>query len=425
MIRGLDWVKSACLSASLACCLAVSLTASPQAAASSSSQTGAPEQVPPPEGPYGVGRVGYQWADASRPDDYDPTRRRELMVYFWYPTAKPAAVKEPYLPGAKQMDARPDVRALMAPEFGDAWAPIVSGEIYSHAIDHAPVAKARAPFPVVVFSHGLGGTGFEYTILIEDLVSHGYVVASIEHMYTAKAIWFPDGRIVTQHNESPPPGLSQAERLEWMMKGVTALITKGAADVRFVIDQMTKLNQDKRQFMLAGTIDLKRLAAMGHSAGAEFAARASQQDSRIRACVDLDGGMVPVAALPLYDDDRIMRQPLLFLEANHPDNQMAATPKQIAEYKKVREEQFQELRARSYVVVLHSPEIAHPSFSDVPLLMHGREGFPETPVVLHNLDLIKRFVRAFLDQTLLDEKQPLFNGRTSPDPEAVLTVYGH
>jgi hypothetical protein len=33
-------------------------------------------------------------------------------------------------------------------------------------------------------------------MLIEDLVSHGYVVASIEHTYTVKAVWFPDGAMV-------------------------------------------------------------------------------------------------------------------------------------------------------------------------------------------------------------------------------------
>ena len=164
---------------------------------------------------------------------------------------------------------------------------------------------------------------------------------------------------------------------------------------------------------------------MGHSAGAEFAARACQQDSRIHSCVDLDWGMVPVAALPLYDDDRTMRQPLLFLEPYHPDNSMGGTPDQIAEYKMVKERQLQELRPGSYGVVLHSPQIAHPSFSDVPLLFHGQDGFPETPIALHNLDLITQFVRAFLDNTLLGEKQALFDGRASPVPEAILTPYGH
>jgi hypothetical protein len=65
------------------------------------------------------------------------------------------------------MDALPEIHNLMGREFGAAWAPIVSGEISSHAIDHSPIATGRAPFPVVTFSHGLGSTGFQSTILIE------------------------------------------------------------------------------------------------------------------------------------------------------------------------------------------------------------------------------------------------------------------
>jgi predicted dienelactone hydrolase len=396
----------------------------PNAPSGVKTSTAVPE-IAHPSGPFGIGRIGFHWIDTSRPDNYDPKRKRELMVYFWYPTAKSVGAKGQYLPGAGQMDAVPAVHEFMSQEFGNLWASIVSREISSHAIDQAPVASGRTPFPVVTFSHGLGSTGFQYTVLIEYLVSHGYVVVSIEHTYTAKAVWFPDGRVITQRNDSPPNGLSQAERLSWTIKQTSVGINQGAADIRFVIDRMRQLNHDKQEFALADVIDLERLTAMGHSAGAEFAARACQQDSRIHACVDLDGAMVPVAALPLYGDDRKILQPLLFLEAFHPENNMGGTPDQIAEYKKVKEKQLQELPPGSYDVVLHSPGIAHPSFSDVPLLFHGQDGFPETPIVLHNLDLITQFIRAFLDKTLLGEKQPLYDGRISPVPEAIVTAYGH
>ena len=400
----------------LACGLAATLVALPAKSGGTPSRTEV-AQIPTPTGPYGIGRIGYQWTDTSRPDDYDPKAHRELMVYFWYPAAKSAGAKGEYYPGAAQMEADPKVQPRMHRSYGSSWQPILSGAISSHAVEHAPLAKSNARFPVVTFSHGMGSTQFEYTVVIEELVSHGYVVAAIEHTYTTKAVWFPDGRVVQFRNEMPPS--------KSMLGKIAEGIDWGASDVRFVIDRMTALDRDKQQFALAGAIDLKRIAVMGHSLGAEFAARACQRDSRIQACVDLDGGMVPVAALPLYDEDPNMRQPMLFLEAYHPDSKMAATPDQIAEYKRVREQQLQQLPPGSFAVVLHSPEIAHPSFSDVPLLLHGQEGFPETPVVQHNHDLITQFVRGFLDQTLRGEKSPLFDGRASPIPEAVVTAYGH
>jgi len=348
------------------------------------------------------------------------------MVYFWYPaSAKSADTKGPYLPGVQRMDTLPETQDRMRREFGSRWPAMISGAIFSHAVESAPVAKSPRRLPVVVFSHGLGSTGFNYTCLIEDLVSRGYIVASIEHTYTALAVWFPDGRVVPGHNELPPAGLSPEERGKWVMAHITETVSEGAADVRFVLDRMTAENGNTRQFLLAGRVDLSRIAAMGHSAGAEFAARACQTDTRLKACVDLDGGMVPIAALPEYPDGATLKQPLLFLEAYHPESQMAGTSAEYAAYFKKKEEQLQTTRLGSYDVVLRSPGIAHPSFSDIPLLFAGQDGFPQTDIVLHNLDLIEKYVREFLGRNLRQEKAPLLESVNGTVREATVQRYGH
>jgi pimeloyl-ACP methyl ester carboxylesterase len=390
--------------------------------------TDALPRIPVPSGPFGIGRAGYNWVDPSRPDQYstEPNGHRELMVYFWYPTsANSADAKGPYLPGAQGMNALPEVQGRMRREFGSRWPAIVSGTIFSHAVERAPVAKSAQRFPVIVFSHGLGSTGFNYTCLIEDLVSHGYVVASIEHTYIALAVRFPDGRVVPRHNDSPPAGLSPEQRTKWVRAHISEEISDGAADVRFVLDRMTAANGDAQQFQLAGSVDLNRVAAMGHSAGAEFAARACQKDARFKACVDLDGGMVPMAALPEYPDGATLKQPLLFLEAFHPESQMAGTPAEHAEYFKKKEEQLQTTRPGSYDVVLRSTGIAHPSFSDIPLLFAGQDGYPQTAIVLHNLDLIEKYVCEFLDKNLNRGKAPLLDSVKASVPEATVQRYGH
>ena len=52
----------------------------------------------------------------------DPQAHRELMVYFWYPTSqKAAAIKGTYLPGAKEMDATPDIQHRVQQEFEANW----------------------------------------------------------------------------------------------------------------------------------------------------------------------------------------------------------------------------------------------------------------------------------------------------------------
>ena len=350
-------------------------------------------QLSEPTGTFPIGRAGYHWTDAKRPDQHVAGAQRELAVYLWYPASKePSGSRGLYIPGARQLNAIPDVQRRMRDEFGEQWNRIVSGELATHARDDAEVSKAKKRFPVVLFSHGAGSTGFAYATLIEDLVSHGYVVASIEHSYVAMAVVFPDtGRIVPSRREP--------------MSAIAAGIEEGAADVRFVLDRLTELNAaDARRFPLAGRLDLKRVAAMGHSAGAEFAARACQLDSRFRACVDLDGGMVPVAALPEYPDGAVIQQPLLFLEADHPTNRMGGTPEQIAAYLRKKDAQLERCPAGSYAVVLKSPGIAHPSFSDMPALLAGTRGYPEAPVVAHNHDLIRAYIRAFLAQTVGESK---------------------
>jgi hypothetical protein len=386
------------------------------------------EKIPPPPGPFQIGRIGYHWVDDSRreSDTRDRTGHRELMVYFWYPAAKSRSpAPAVYLPGARQFDCNPDVQAGMQRYYGDNWPAILSGKLHGHAMDQVAVARRAKPLPLIIFSHGAGNSAFNYTALIEDVVSHGYVVATIEHTFAAKAVWFPDGRVVPESDDTPPAGLSAEELSKWRGARITAGVDEGAADIRFVFDRIIALNRDAAHFLLAGRIDSMRVSPMGHSAGAEFSARACQLDSRFKACVDLDGGMVPVAALPLAADGATMKAPLLFLEAYHPESTMGGLSHEtIVGYYNKREEQLRDCPKGTYAVVLRSPGIAHPSFSDIPLLRASEKDYPDRSVALHNLDLIRSFVRDFLARSLKGEKAPLLERGSSPLPEASVQPYG-
>jgi pimeloyl-ACP methyl ester carboxylesterase len=391
-------------------------------------KTAAPGSVPKlpiPSGQYGVGRAGFDWTDTKRRDLLDPEHARELMVYLWYPTDRSTAnTKGIYLPGARQMDEQPEIQRRMQGDFGSKWPLIVSGDIYSHAVERAPVAKTPARLPLVVFSHGVGGTSFGYTWLIENLVSHGYIVAAIEHTGTAVTVWFPDGRLVPFREAPVSANSSPSDQMRQRMQMISAGIAEGADDVRFVLDRITELNKTgAEQFPLKGRIDLSRFAAMGHSAGAEFAARACQLDDRLKACIDLDGAMVPFAALPIYPDHKTMKQPLLFLEAYHPPSQMGGPPDQLNEFFRVKENQLTTCcPAGTYDVTIKSPGIAHPSFSDMPVLFAGEDGYPAPELVSHNIDLIEKFVLAFLDNNLTSAQKSNVFG--SPGLETEIKPYG-
>jgi hypothetical protein len=381
--------------------------------------------LPLPSGPFGIGRIAFDWTDTARPDRYssDPKAHHELMVYLWYPAAKASeTVRGTYLPGAREMDANPEVRQALQSDYGTNWPLIVSGAIYSHAQDGAAVATSKTGFPLLVFSPGMGGFSFGYTSLVEDLVSHGYAIAAIELTYNAPVV-FSDGRVVPMRRESIPRDLPPDEAFKRMAALAGAGITEGAADMRFVLDKLIELKDSPNgKPPVLESLDLKNAVAIGHSAGAAMAARACQLDARFKACIDLDGGMVPVAALPDFSDGATMKQPLLFLEAYHDEAHMGGTHEQHLQYSRRREEQLQRCPAGTYAVVLRSPGMVHGSFSDDPLLEAADAA--ATNRALHNLDVIETYIRAFLARTIKGDRGTVLDAADGRPPEATVTAYG-
>lgn len=389
-------------------------------------------KLPNPSGPFGIGRVGYEWIDASRPSPYSidpvapdaPNTPRALMVYLWYPTSRKTSDSSGiYLPGAKQIDANPEAHSLVQDEFGPIWPQILNGQLKSHDEENAPAATSPRAFPVVILSHGLGGSGFEYTSLIEDLVSHGYVVVAIEHTYTSFAVLFPDGKVAPQRNDPTPEGLSPEKRMQRMMASAGLNFAQGAGDVLFVLNELTTLNsKGRKDFPLGGRLDMSRLAAMGHSAGGSYAARACQLEARFRACISLDGELPPISAFPEFPDKKRFQQPVLLLEVEHTGERMPFSPEQYNDFLKTKDTEFKLCPLGSYDVLLKSAGLSHGSFSDYRLLAaSGNQS--ETEQALHNLRLIESYTRAFLDKTLKKEKEPLLDAPVQSS-EAKVKKYG-
>jgi len=200
-------------------------------------------------------------------------------------------------------------------------------------------------------------------------------------------------------------------------------ISQGANDVVFVLNKLTELNHSGNpSFLLSGGLDLSRVAAVGHSAGGAFAARACQLDARIIACVSLDGSLPPASAFPEFPDKRGFQQPVLLLEVDHSGDRMPFSTEQYNEFLKKKDAELNLCPKGSYDVLLKSAGLFHGSFSDYPLLAaNGRTS--ETTLALHNLRLTQSFTRAFLDKYLKDEEEPLLDG-SKHDPEATVKQYG-
>nr|AHE14778.1 putative lipase [uncultured bacterium] len=248
-----------------------------RAAASATAAQAVRPTLPPPTGHDRLGVVPLHLVDRSRPDPWVPSQPvRELMVSLWYPAERVHGhPRAPWLPPAAWAGFQQD---LGVPP-GTIRVPL------THGRSGAPVERARRGRPVVLYSPGLGGNRDSGTVLVEELVSRGYVVVTIDHTYDAGQVQFPDGRV-----EVPalPPLTPEV---------LTRAVLVRVADVRFVLDQLTALNAGRNPDAehqrlprgLRGALDLSRVGMFGFSLGGATAAEAMVEERRIKAGVNLDG----------------------------------------------------------------------------------------------------------------------------------------
>ena len=231
--------------------------------------------LPRPTGPHAVGRTARDWTDPDRADPYArrPIARR-LAVWIWYPAIPTPAPPAPYLPGLWK---------------ATALAMGIGGGVRPHAVRDTVPAQLTTPWPVVIFSPS-GNPPLVYAALLEELASHGYVVAGISHTYESMPMSvFADGRARLMRPTSlggafAAPG---ARPFEEDLRERASVVSVKAADIRFVIEA---LRRDPPR-LLRGRLDTHRVAAVGHSFGGGAAAEVCRHDPAVRAGVSLDGGL--------------------------------------------------------------------------------------------------------------------------------------
>ncbi|MFK7978254.1 MAG: hypothetical protein AB8C02_19120 [Halioglobus sp.] len=136
---------------------------------------------------------------------------------------------------------------------------------------NAPVYRFAAPYPLLVLSHGLGGSASNLLPLAQALASRGYVVA------------VPNFPLTNTGTPGGPLGQD---------------VQNQPGDVSFIIDEMlTASASDGR--LLEGAIDATKIAAGGHSNGAittyGLVAHSCCRDARVGAAIILAGVASPFA----------------------------------------------------------------------------------------------------------------------------------
>jgi hypothetical protein len=277
---------------------------------------GAQSPLPAPTGPYSVGRTQFDWIDESRPDPDMPSEHREIVVWVWYPASlKKGTEPAEWVPGKwGELLAQWIEKAVPGAIEQNQKNPIA--DIRSHSYTNAPFSSAMKKYPVLLFEPGSGVIPLIYATLIEDLVSHGYVVAGIVPTYCTGFTVLSGGRVITVDKwDAPPPADSHPTRTSPddqevpLPDGTTVYLTQKemgeytevmgkymnswvhlywTQDMTFTLNQLEKLNADVHS-SFDGRLDFKELGAFGHSLGGAASVQVAKEDSRVRVAIDIDG----------------------------------------------------------------------------------------------------------------------------------------
>lgn len=301
-------------------------------------------------GPHSVARLVAHLTDESRAEAFaEDGRARQLAVEYWYPETSDGA------------------------------------------------------FPLVVFSHGATGVRSSNESLFEELASHGYVVASIDHTYHALYTTDAEGRTIRidsgfladlrkEDAKNDPAGSLESYRA-WM-----GLRT---ADIAYLIDHVrdaTEVSDAAAPFSLA---DVGRIAVMGHSLGGSAAMGIGRERVDVDAVITLEAPFM--TEIIRVDDGRFVWNdapyptPLLNVYSD-------SSWSHLDEWPQYAQNQRQLASPDPDVYSVHMAGLGHLGLTDFsltsPLLTRMLDGVPSERSATENLAALNELCLRFLDSCL-------------------------
>ncbi len=113
--------------------------------------------------------------------------------------------------------------------------------------------EGAGPFPIIIFSHGLGGSREGYSYLGRHWAGCGYVSLHIQHLGSDDEVW------------KDVPLLERTKALKKSALDLSNAVSR-PQDVKFAIDEVSKLNTDAES-PLKNRLDTQTFAIAGHSFG--------------------------------------------------------------------------------------------------------------------------------------------------------------
>ncbi|MBB6635055.1 alpha/beta hydrolase family protein [Cohnella thailandensis] len=381
-------------------------------------------KLPEPTGEFKVGTQTFHLVDTNREEIFDEAidSKRELMVQVWYPAQAGTGKYAPFVPDTR-------ILRYMAADYGLPGFTLQHLKyVSSHAYSGAEVSSAKTSYPLILANPGNGSSRFLHTSQAENLASHGYIVAVIDHTYNTFATEFPDGRIATGTTNdlfSPDDDYrTSRESRDKLGKVLTD-------DVTFTLDQFELIQSGRIPSPLKGRMDLGHIGVFGHSIGGATAYDAAY-DPRIAVGIDLDGGLYRMR------DREGLRKPVLFINSEsyfeklkrvmdnrvYTDaelNRMGSTREwedQVTEDKKLELERMREsVAAGGQVLYIDNTE--HLNFADVQFVspIFNMLGITGTIAPERANSVINAYMLDFFDRHLKNQGGSLLEGPDTRFPE--------
>lgn len=193
-----------------------------------------PAQTAGKTGPYNVG---------VRQQSYI-FQGRSLTYHWWYP-ANPASGASPF---------------------------ISAGGVRGEAVLNAPLDNSGGPYPLIMFSPGLGAYSDAYYFYTQNLASNGYIVVSMEHLDTKTALPTLNPALTalatSYQDKNDGTRAVLTTFTEWFRTTQFAL-TYRAQEIQFGLDKAIGEATDCSSPFL-GAIDTDKIGMAGHSLGGYY-----------------------------------------------------------------------------------------------------------------------------------------------------------
>ena len=156
---------------------------------------------------------------------------------------------------------------------------------------YRPVDEGKAPYPVILWSHGLGGSREGAGFISRYIAAHGYVVVHVQHGGTDSTLW-----------EGKPGHPWDVIRNSYIPRHATLNRFK---DIPFALDKLPALD-------IAPFMDLNKIGMSGHSFGAMTTQVLSGQNrgtGRLQYCLYDDRIKAGIVYSPIPQRDKGNRSP--------------------------------------------------------------------------------------------------------------------